>query len=206
LKGFMAQLAQATDYTDKDFDSLRLRLQNLVRSVFPEWTDFNVANFGNVLVELYAFVGDLLAFYQDNQARESRIATATQRKNLIALTKLLGFRPAGARAATADAVFTLAAIPAAPVTLRAGTRVRTASVTDPVVCQLLEDVLIPAGASPPTATGTLEHSEPQEELFTSSGLPNQEVVLPATPFLDGSAIVSAGNGAAPRAARDDHDA
>lgn len=190
----MAQLAQATDYTDKDFDSLRLRLQNLVRSVFPEWTDFNVASFGNVLLELFAFVGDLLGFYQDNQARESRIATATQRKNLIALTKLLGFRPAGARAATADGVFTLAAVPAAPVAIRAGTRVRTASVTAPVVFQLLDDLTIPAGASPPTATGALEHSEPQEELFASSGLPNQEVALPATPFLDGSAVVSAGNG------------
>ena len=97
----MALLAQATDYTDKDFDSLRLRLQNLVRSVFPEWTDFNVASFGNLLVELYAFVGDVIGFYQDNQARESRIATATQRKNLIALTKLLGFRPAVAARACA---------------------------------------------------------------------------------------------------------
>jgi hypothetical protein len=190
----MALLARATDYTDKDFDSLRLRLQNLVRSVFPEWTDFNVASFGNILVELFAFVGDLLVFYQDNQARESRIATATQRKNLIALTKLLGFRPAGARAATADVVFTLAAVPAAPVTIPRGTRVRTASVTEPVVFQLLEDVTILAGANPPSATGTVEHSEPQEELFASTGLPNQEVALPAAPFLDGSAIVSAGNG------------
>jgi len=190
----MAQLAQATDYTDKDFDSLRLRLQNLVRSVFPDWTDFNVASFGNMLLELFAFVGDLLAFYQDNQARESRIATATQRKNLIALTKLLGFRPAGARAATTDVVIALAAVPAAPVTVRSGTRVRTASVTDPAIFQLLDDVTIPAGASPPTTTGTVEHSESQEELFASSGLPNQEVALPATPFLDGSAVVSAGNG------------
>ena len=40
----------------------------------------------------------------------------------------------------------------------------------------------------------VEHSEPQDELFASSGLPNQEVVLPATPFLDGSAAVTAGNG------------
>ncbi len=191
----MAQLAQATDYTDKDFDSLRLRLQNLVRSVFPDWTDFNVASFGNILLELFAFVGDLLAFYQDNQARESRIATATQRKNLIALTKLLGFRPAGARAATTDAVFTLAAVPAAAVVIRGGSRVRTASVTDPVIFQVLADVTIPAGASPPTTTGTLEHSQSQEELFASTGLPNQELVLPSTPFLDGSAVVSAGNGA-----------
>jgi hypothetical protein len=191
----MALLAQAPVYTDKDFDSLRLRLQNLVRSVFPDWTDFNVTSFGNLLVELYAFVGDVLTFYQDNQARESRIATATQRKNLLALTKLLGFRPAGARAATADALFTLAAVPAAPVTIPRGTRVRTASVTEPVVFQLLDDVTIPAGASPPAATGTVEHSEAQEELFASTGLPNQEVALPAAPFLDGSAIVSAGNGA-----------
>lgn len=190
----MALLAQATDYTDKDFDSLRLRLQNLVRSVFPEWTDFNVANFGNILVELYAFVGDVLSFYQDNQARESRIATATQRKNLIALTKLLGFRPAGAKAATADAVFLLAAVPTAPITLRKGIHVRTASVTEPAVFQLLADLLIPAGAAPPTVTGSVEHSESQEELFASTGLPNQEVALPATPFLDGSAAVTAGNG------------
>jgi len=190
----MALLAQATDYTDKDFDSLRLRLQNLVRSVFPEWSDFNVASFGNVLVELYAFVGDVLTYYQDNQARESRIATATQRKNLIALCKLLGYQPSGARAATVDATFTLAATPAADVRIPVGTQVRTASITDPVAFQLLSDVTIPAGTAPAMAEGTLEHSEAQEEPFVSTGLPNQEVVLPASPFLDESALISAGNG------------
>src|SRR5882724_3545060 len=44
----MGLLSQATDYTDKDFDSLRLRLQSLARSAFPTWTDFNIANFGNL--------------------------------------------------------------------------------------------------------------------------------------------------------------
>jgi hypothetical protein len=190
----MGLFAQATDYTDKDFDSLRLRLQSLVGSVFPDWTDFNVASFGTILLELFAFVGDVLAQYQDNQARESRLLTATQRKNLIALTKLLGFRPSGARAATVEEVFTLAAAPAADVAFRAGTRVLTASVTEPVAFQLLTDVFIHAGASPPIATATLEHSEPEDELFAASGLPNQEVILPATPYLDGSAAVTAGNG------------
>ncbi len=148
----MGLLAQATDYTSKDVDSLRLRLQSLVRSVFPDWTDFNVASFGNILLELYAFVGDVLTFYQDNQARESRLLTATQRKNLIALTKLLGFRPAGAAAATVTETFTLAAPPVADVTFPASTRVQTASVTAPIAFQLLADVVIPAGTSPPTAT------------------------------------------------------
>lgn len=191
----MAQIAQSTDYTDKDFDSLKVRLQTLVRSVFPEWTDFNVANFGNILVELFAFVGDLLVFYQDNQARESRIVTATQRKNLIALTKLLGFRPTGARAATADVMVQLSAIPSARVTLKAGTKVSTLSVTEPLAFQLLSDVVILPGANPPTAIGSVEHSESEEVLFGSTGLPNQEVPMPLTPFLDGSARISAGNGA-----------
>ena len=97
----MSLLPTTVDYTDKDFDALRARLIALVRSVFPDWTDFEVAGFGNVLIELYAFVGDVLTFYQDNLARESRLVTATQRKNVMALAQMLGYRLQGARAATA---------------------------------------------------------------------------------------------------------
>ena len=73
----MALLAQASDFTDRDFDALRLRLQSLVRSVFPEWTDFNVANFGNLLLELYAFVGDVLGFLWITQ-QEAAAAAAEE--------------------------------------------------------------------------------------------------------------------------------
>jgi hypothetical protein len=84
----MGLLAPAKDLTDRDFDSIRLRLQSLVRSVFPDWTDFNLASFGNILIELYVVVGEVLTYYQDNQAGESRLLTATQRKNILALCKL----------------------------------------------------------------------------------------------------------------------
>ena len=190
----MALLPNTVDFTDKDFDSLNLRLQNLVRSVFPDWTDFNVASFGNILLELFGFVGEVLTFYQDNQARESRIITATQRKNVIALAKLLGFKLAGARAATADVQFTLAEPPAADVTFAAGTTVRTQEVTEPVSFQLLGSVTIPTGANPPVATGTVENSEGRDELFDSTGLADQELQLTFAPFLDESAQVIAGNG------------
>lgn len=75
----MAQLAQATDYTDKDFDALRARLIALIKSVFPDWTDFGVASFGNLLVELYTYVGNVLTFYQDRRAtrRTTTMATTT---------------------------------------------------------------------------------------------------------------------------------
>jgi hypothetical protein len=191
----MAILPRNTDLTDRDFESILRREQNLVRSVFSDWTDFNTPSFGNILLELFAFVGENLSFYQDAQARESRIVTATQRKNVIALAKLLGYKLPGARAATADVTFLLAAPPAADVTIPAGTIVRTQEVTDPVRFQLLHAVTIPTGADPPMATGTVEHSELHDELFSSTGLAHQAFPLTFTPFLDESAEITAGNGA-----------
>lgn len=189
-----ALLARNVDYTDKDFDALRLRLQNLIGSVFPEWTDFNVANFGNILLELFAFVGDVLTFYQDGQSRESRLITATQRKNVIALAKMLGYTARGATAATVDVLISLPSSPAGSVTFPRGTVVSTLEVTDPVEFQLLEDAIIAAGADPAQVTVTAENSESHEELFQSSGLPNQQITLSQTPFIDSSAAIVAGNG------------
>ncbi len=114
----MAILPPSVDYTDKDFDALRQRLIALVGSAFPDWSDFSVASFGNVLLEMYAFVGDVVVYYVDNQARESRLATATQRKNVIALSRMLGFKLQGAQAARANVSFSLQAPPSADVTLR----------------------------------------------------------------------------------------
>ena len=56
----MPLLPPSVDYTDKDFDALRERLIALLQSVFPEWSAFSVAGFGNILLEMYAFVGDVI--------------------------------------------------------------------------------------------------------------------------------------------------
>ena len=190
----MALIPTQLDFTDRDFDSLRLRLQNLVRGVFPDWTDFQVSSFGNILLEMYAFVGDVLGFYQDNQARESRILTVTQRKNMISLAKLLAYTPATARAATADQTFTLAAIPVDDVEFQDGTIVRTTDVTDAIAFQLLGSLVIPAGSNPPSVVATVENSATTQEDFESSALPNQQFVLEAAPYIDDTAVISAGDG------------
>jgi len=190
----VALLPESVDYTDKDFDSLRARLINLVRSAFPDWTDFNVSNFGNILLELFAFTGDILLFYQDNQARESRITTAQLRKSLIGLSKLLGFRPAGATASTVDITVSLAAPPIGAVAFTAGDTFRTREITDPIVFQVLTGGTIPAGMSPASIVLTVENSLNSTELFTSPGLANQEYRLSDTPYLDDSAVIVAADG------------
>jgi hypothetical protein len=188
----VALLPTSLDMTDKDFDALRLRLIALARSVFPDWSDFAVASFGNVLLELYAFVGDVVGYYLDNQARESRLVTATQRKNVIALARMLGYKLHGAQAANAEVVFSLAQAASANVRIPAGTVVRTREVTEPVRFQLLSDVVIPAGAI--QATGVVESSKTYVQLFDSRGLADLDIILDHTPYLDGSVAVSAANG------------
>jgi len=191
----MSLLPTTVDYTDKDFDALRARLIALVRSVFPDWTDFEVAGFGNVLIELYAFVGDVLTFYQDNLARESRLVTATQRKNVMALAQMLGYRLQGARAATAEVELTLTRSPTADVVFPAGTVVRTQEVTEPVRFQLMADAVVAAGQNPPRVKVLAEHSRPHQQLTDARGLKGLEVVLDRTPYLDGSALVTTATGA-----------
>jgi hypothetical protein len=190
----VALLPPSVDYTSKDFDALRVRLMALLQSVFPDWSDFSVASFGNLLLEMYAFVGDVVTFYLDTQARESRLVTATQRRNVIALARMLGYKLYGARAATAEVTFTLARSPSAQVTIPAGSTIRTQEVTEPIRFQLLADVTIAAGAAPPRAMGVVEASQAHTQLFDSRGLADLDILLDYTPYLDGSAVVSAANG------------
>ncbi len=190
----MAILPPSVDYTSKDFDALRVRLMALVQSVFPDWSDFSVASFGNLLLEMFAFVGDVLTFYLDNQARESRLVTATQRKNVIALARMLGYKLHGARAATAEVTFALARSPSADVIIPAGTSIRTQEVTEPVRFQLLSDVTIVAGSDPAQSMGVVEASVTRTQFFDARGLSDLDILLDYGPYLDGSALVSAANG------------
>lgn len=182
------------DYTDRDFDSIRARLFNTIGSVFPTWTESAVANFGNILIDSFAFVGDVLTKYQDNQARESRWSTATQRKNILAMIKLIPFIPTGATASRVDVTVTVVGGPVAnDITIPDGTIVRTTSVGQPVRFETIGPYVIPAGVDVVPGI-TAENSEGAEETYVSRGTANQEIELTATPYLDDSALVTAGNG------------
>lgn len=182
----MTLVRPALDYTAKDFDALRARLFNIIPSAFPEWTDTQVANFGNVLVELFAWVGDVLLFYQDNQARESRWTSALLRRSILSMIKMVGYQPTGALAARAQLTIRLAASPLGSVTINVGDIFTTLDASNLVAFQVVEAVVIAAGANPPVAFVTVEHSKPFIEQYVSSGLPNQSFLLSGNPYLAGS--------------------
>ncbi len=189
----MPLITTLPDYTDKDFDALRERLYSLVRSVFPEMTDRNVAGFSNLLVELYCHVGDVLGALLDNHAGEAFLLTATQRASLLALCKMLAFQPKTATAATADVVLSIPAAVAGDIIFAAGDEVRTAEVTDPIRFQILDTTVLVAGQT--SVEVAVENSENAEDTYTSTGLPNQSTQLSRTPYLDDSAVVTDALGA-----------
>lgn len=183
----------AVNYVDRDFYTWRTRVFTEIRSVYPEWTDDQVANFGNILVELVCFGGDMLDYYLNNQARETRITTAELRENMIALVSVFGYAPRGQTAARTIQTFTLSAPAAAAVVIPAETPIYTREITSPISYRLLADVVIPAGQT--TAEGVAENSVRQEIVAAPGGLPGFTVTLPAIPYLAGTLSVSDVDGA-----------
>ncbi len=184
----MAILPLSSDYSSRDFESIRTRLIALIKSVFPTWTAFQTANFGTLLIELFAWSGDVLNFTQDSNAAESRITTAKQRRNLIALVKLLGYVPKLASAAQADLSISVDGTLVANCIVPAGQTFRTAVGGLPF--QLLSPITLTIGT--PNGVRTVENSESKTEVYAANGLPNQTLYLANVPFLS---VISVNDGA-----------
>ncbi len=184
---------QASDFTDKDFDSWIIELRTRVNVAFPGWTDFNTPNFGNILLEMFAHTLDVLSFYQDQQFLETRIIFAQLRRSMIALGKNVGFELPGAVVATADLEFTIAdgLARATDITIPAGTVVRTNDSNDNVEFDLIAPATILAGTVL-LAAQSAENARSQEDALTTDGTADQRFQLLQTPYVDNSASVVVG--------------
>jgi hypothetical protein len=82
------------NYIGKDFGAFRRNLIDFAKSYYPDtYSDFNEASPGMVFIEMASYIGDVLAFYQDTQLKESMLQHATERKNIIALAQTMGYKP-----------------------------------------------------------------------------------------------------------------
>ncbi len=93
------------DYLARDYESFRQAMIDLIPQKLPEWTDRSEADFGIVLIELFAYMADILSYYQDRIANESFLATAQERRSIIHHLRLIGYELAPA--APASALLTL---------------------------------------------------------------------------------------------------
>jgi hypothetical protein len=122
----MAELKQVNgrvviDYMARDAGSFLQSMRALIPAKLPEWTDYeSETDFGNVLLELFAHMGDILSYYQDRVANESFLGTAQERRSIIQHLRLIGYTLSTAAPASATLTVSIPAGVTEIITIRRG--------------------------------------------------------------------------------------
>ncbi|MEM6354028.1 MAG: putative baseplate assembly protein, partial [Cyanobacteria bacterium P01_D01_bin.14] len=83
--------APEISYLAKDYASFRQLILDRLSLLVPNWQERHVPDLGITLVELLAYVGDHLSYYQDAVATEAYLETARQRISLRRHTRLIDY-------------------------------------------------------------------------------------------------------------------
>lgn len=207
------------DYTDKDYTSLREALLALAREKLPdEWTDHSSNDLGVVLLELFAYMGDMLFYYEDRLANESFPDTAVERRSIVNLLRLIGYELRPPQPASADLTLLFAEDASGTVTIDTGTEFQTGAEATgkPVGFQYVRDPLSIELDSLPLITYRSDNEDKLyrrfetlpvvqvdaaisgEVLGSSDSSAGQRFRLARSPLIDGSLTVAVDEGAGPK--------
>ena len=79
-------------YLAKDYESFRRLILDRLALLMPEWRERHAPDIGIALVELLAYTGDSLSYYQDAIATEAYLATARRRISVRRHARLVDYR------------------------------------------------------------------------------------------------------------------
>jgi len=97
----MSKKRPPIDLTSRDFSTIKNDLVNYAKVYYPEtYQDFNQSSFGAMLVDMVAYVGDMLSFYADYQTNETLIDSAVEAENIAKLAKQFGYKYPGSSTST----------------------------------------------------------------------------------------------------------
>jgi hypothetical protein len=79
------------NYLAKDYASFRRLIFDRMSAIMPDWRERNPADLGVALVELLAYAGDHLSYYQDSVATEAYLNTARRRASVRRHARLVDY-------------------------------------------------------------------------------------------------------------------
>lgn len=185
------QVPTTVDYTSRDYTGMINSLILYASQVFPDWNFNSEGDFGVVLLELFAYIGDINSYYTDRVAQEAYLPTATQRQSLLNIAQLLGYVPSNGTPATGTVTF-VTDNPGLAVVVPEGTVVQSNfnSVLDqPIMYYTTELVTCEGNGATVTAPVSQGVNYSNVAIGTSTGLPGQQYQLPQLGILDGSTSV-----------------
>jgi hypothetical protein len=80
------------NYLAKDYASFRQLILDRLSLIMPDWKERHVPDLGIALVEVLAYAGDHLSYYQDAVATEAYLETARQRLSVRRHARLVDYR------------------------------------------------------------------------------------------------------------------
>lgn len=153
------------NYTNQDFWSLKTRLVEFIRerfgdqgSVLPNtFNDLVEGSIAIMLMENWAFIGDMLSFKIDQMVNELFIDTVTEPDNAFRLCRLVGFKPTPPVPATSMWTANLNSVLNSDIVLSTPIPIETATEDGIVTIELFaadsmgrpqfgQDIVIPAGS------------------------------------------------------------
>ena len=90
-------------YVAREFSDYRQELIEFAKNYFPDaYNDFSPTSPGMMFIEMAAYVGDILSFYQDTQLQETFLQYAKDPGNLYTMAYMMGYRPKVTNAAEVE--------------------------------------------------------------------------------------------------------
>ena len=189
------------DYTSRDYAAIRDNMIALIPSLLPEWTSTDASDFGITLIELFAYMGDMLNYYIDRAANEGFITTATQRASVLSIAQLLGYTPSAATPATVTLSYSN--LTNADILVLSGSQVATTTNVNGLSTQIIFEVdvnpsrtdgswLVPANSSA-NVTATQGETILYEHIGDSDGSANQVYALSKFPLLSSTSKIIVGS-------------
>ena len=81
-------------YVAREFSDYKQELVEFAKNYFPDsYNDFSPTSPGMMFIEMAAYVGDILSFYQDTQLQETFLQYAKEPGNLYSMAYMMGYRP-----------------------------------------------------------------------------------------------------------------
>lgn len=92
LSGEFKNLIENYNFEEYDFHSIRQTLQDYIQQSYPNYNDYFRSDYVMMLIELFAFYGEMMAYRMDVNMNEAFLSTAKQRKNIVKIADMLGYK------------------------------------------------------------------------------------------------------------------
>ena len=188
------------DYTSRDFTAIRSQLVGLAKGLMPEWeTAGEASDFGTLLMEIFAYMGDVMHFYIDRTASEAFLGSAIRQQSVLYIANMLGYTPIGQQSASVTLNFRLDQNAPDEVVIPVGTRIHNSTnnadslIVFETDTEIRLPIILPDNTKQWEMVGYATEGITQHDriLGVSAGAPNTEFIIPDRGVVHGSiAIVS----------------